>query len=80
MFRHPSDGKKFNHNFYNKYYSQNGITTDLPSNDELKSFLEQKFTDTNRNIDQIKQILESINGPINNKSILDYGCSWGYTT
>lgn len=80
MFRHPLDSEKFNFKFYNSDYNQNGITTDLPSSVQLKSLIDSKFANTNRNINDLKSIIEAINGTFVNQKILDYGCSWGYTS
>lgn len=80
MFRHPIDSKKFNFKFYNNKYNQNGITTDLPSKEELNLLIENKFANTNRNIKDLKSIIKIINGKFLGQKILDYGCSWGYTT
>ena len=80
MFRHPLDTGKFNTKFYNSQYNQNGITTDLPTVKELDQYLQNKFSDTNRSIKQIQEMLTPIIGGLKGKKILDYGCSWGYTT
>ena len=79
MFRHPSDSTSSNFKFYNGKYQQNGITTDLPSDKELRSYLVNEFTSTNRSIAVIKNILENLIGDLSNKTLLDYGCSWGYS-
>lgn len=80
MFRHPMDSEKFNLKFYNRGYSQSGITTDLPSRSELDLLIKNKFANTNRSIKDLKEIIQAIDGRFINRKILDYGCSWGYTT
>lgn len=77
-FRLPADRDTNRDKFYNLIYKQKGITTDLPSQTELQLFLNTKFKDTIRSVDRIKDILEALRGPLNDKSILDFGCSWGY--
>lgn len=80
MFRHPQDNANYNFKFYNNQYEQEGITTDLPDPATLQNFIDTKFENTLRSIDASKQILNALVGNLENKSILDYGCSWGYTT
>jgi len=80
MFRHPVDSVKFNFKFYNDEYNQDGITTDLPSKEELTLLMNNKFANTNRNINDLRAIIEAISETFLGKKILDYGCSWGYTT
>lgn len=77
-FRLPADRDTNRDKFYNLIYKQKGITTDLPSPEELKHLLATNFKDTIRNVDRIKDILIALTGPLAGKSILDFGCSWGY--
>jgi 2-polyprenyl-3-methyl-5-hydroxy-6-metoxy-1,4-benzoquinol methylase len=78
--RLPTDKDIKRDRFYNGIYKQKGITTDLPSHDELQCMLESKFESTVRNIDTSKKIMTVLAGPLADKSILDFGCSWGYMT
>jgi 2-polyprenyl-3-methyl-5-hydroxy-6-metoxy-1,4-benzoquinol methylase len=80
MFRHPIDKQHNANKFYNKIYKQKGITTDLPTEGELKLLLKSSFNATNRSINEIETILRLICGELSGKSILDYGCSWGYSS
>ncbi len=77
-FRLPTDRDTDRDKFYNSIYKQKGITTDLPSPEELKHLMATKFNNTIRSVDRVKDILISLNGPLAGKSILDFGCSWGY--
>jgi len=80
-FRLPRDPPNNNEYFYNSHYKQeDGITTDLPDTEELDRLIATKFSFTNKNIRIATQIFESLSGSISGKSLLDYGCSWGYMT
>ncbi|MEH2215736.1 MAG: class I SAM-dependent methyltransferase [Nostoc sp.] len=74
MYRYPKDGVADNIDFYQSEY-QEGMTTDMPDEVELKKLLELGFRgsqiDLSNNIQIVKQY-------INHGSLLDYGCSWGY--
>lgn len=80
MFRHPRFDFKHNFKFYNHKYKQSGITTDLPEEKHLQHLIETKFKNTLRSTAISQLILNKLSGDISNKSILDYGCSWGYAT
>jgi hypothetical protein len=78
LFRHPADSVEFNRKFYQEEYKQDdGITTDLPTDEELKSMLEKNFEGSGKDyrtkIKTIKKLTQA-------KSILDYGANWGYTS
>ena len=78
LFRHPKDSSEFNFKFYQKKYRQKGLTTDLPSAEELESLKANKFKGksaalyTDIFLELFKQVKpEKI-------KLVDYGCSWGY--
>jgi hypothetical protein len=79
LFRHPKDSADFNFKFYQKVYAQNdGITTDLPSKEELEDLKRNNFK--GKNVDLYCAIFAAL---LKNKSakeikVVDYGCSWGY--
>lgn len=79
-FRLPTDEDINREKFYNRYYKQKGITTDLPSAAELQHLTESSFEGTIRNIGTTEKIMTALTGPLAGKSILDFGCSWGYMT
>lgn len=79
-FRYPLDGEGFNRNFYEIDYEQKGgITTTLPKYDDLQSFKLNNFKNTEKNVDIFLEIFKALfpEGIIG-KSLIDYGCSWGY--
>jgi hypothetical protein len=78
QFRHPTDSKKFNESFYQSTYEQaDGITTDLPSKEELATLLESGFEGSPKSVNIFNEIFIALlrDTPIN---LVDYGCSWGY--
>jgi hypothetical protein len=78
QFRHPTDTPSFNTKFYQVDYEQNdGITTKLPNESELKAMIETDFKNSSKSIDVFFEIFRSISKNEKPK-IIDYGCSWGY--
>jgi 2-polyprenyl-3-methyl-5-hydroxy-6-metoxy-1,4-benzoquinol methylase len=80
MFRHPLDNARQNLKFYNSNYQQMGITTDLPNNETLDELKKSRFRNTIRSIDTMEQLFKCLNIDLKEKSLLDYGCSWGYSS
>lgn len=80
LFRHPNDSFEFNIRFYQKDYCQRGITTDLPSAQELESLKVNDFNGKNASL-YIAIFLELFTETVpGNIKLVDYGCSWGYQT
>jgi len=78
-FRHPSDDKKFNEDFYQEDYSQeDGITTDLPTNEELRNLISGDFANSPKNVKGIVELWQSLFADLSSIKAVDYGCSWGY--
>lgn len=79
LFRHPKDSSEFNLKFYQKNYSQSdGITTDLPSKQDLEILKANNFKGKNADL-YCSIFSELFNGkPTNEIKLVDYGCSWGY--
>lgn len=80
LFRHPVDTVSFNRKFYQEEYEQNdGITTNLPTDDELKSWLTNNFTNSGKDYsDKVRSLKALLAGDALN--IIDYGANWGYTS
>lgn len=79
QFRHPADSKAFNEEFYQSDYEQDdGITTDLPSADELRKMISSNFNNSSKNADPIIALWQSIFSDLNDVKAIDYGSSWGY--
>jgi len=76
LFRFPTDSEEFNKRFYQTSYRQKGLTTDLPSDDELKRLIATNFADTVKDFNPKINVLKS---KLPTGRVLDYGCSWGYT-
>jgi hypothetical protein len=78
LFRHPKDSSEFNFKFYQKKYSQKGLTTDLPSAEELESLKANNFKGKTAAL-YTKIFLELFKDVEPQKiKLVDYGCSWGY--
>jgi len=79
-YRFPSDSTDFNYQFYQKNYAQSGLTTDLPSKEELSKLLQANFANTEKDFSIYSNFLKSISIRLNRKlNILDYGANWGYS-
>jgi 2-polyprenyl-3-methyl-5-hydroxy-6-metoxy-1,4-benzoquinol methylase len=79
QFRHPSDNQKFNEDFYQEDYTQNdGITTDLPTGEELRGLLSSDFANSPKNVKGIVELWQTLLGDLSKIKAVDYGCSWGY--
>ncbi len=80
-YRHPLDTEKFNEKFYQKKYHQtDGITTDLPDENQLNNWIKTDFKDSNKSALLHIEIIKALLGDVRQKRILDYGASWGYTS
>lgn len=76
LFRAPTTTSAENASFYQKAYTQ-GFTTDIPSDEQLKTFLSKGFLGTERDYSTYIDIVRRANGKNGNK-VFDFGCSWGY--
>src|ERR1700722_10212432 len=75
-FRFPKDTDTRSRHFYQGDYEQ-GFTTDLPSDEQLKEMLVCRFKNTVKDYQTYITVLHAIGvGP--GSTILDFGCSWGY--
>lgn len=80
QFRHPVDSVRYNRKFYQKAYKQaDGMTTDLPDEEQLALLMAENFRGTTRDAqDKIADLTLVLGGA--GGSVIDYGASWGYTT
>lgn len=76
LFRTPTTTESENFDFYQEDYEQ-GFTTELPTEAELKELTNIKFKNTEKDYSVYINILKSINS-VPGQKLLDYGCSWGY--
>ncbi len=78
LFRHPKDSTEFNFKFYQKKYNQSGITTDLPSQEDLEKLKANNFE--GKNVAIYNDIFSALftEKQSNEIRLVDYGCSWGY--
>jgi 2-polyprenyl-3-methyl-5-hydroxy-6-metoxy-1,4-benzoquinol methylase len=78
LYRYPADSETELFNFYQNSYSQAGLTTDLPSEKELQTYLASNFKDTEKDASSIISLLMAL-GLCSGANVLDYGANWGYT-
>lgn len=78
QFRHPVDHHNFNNEFYQQDYHQNdGITTDLPSDQAMADMLKSNFSVSSKNADRFVNLFKTLLPNFSIK-LVDYGSSWGY--
>jgi 2-polyprenyl-3-methyl-5-hydroxy-6-metoxy-1,4-benzoquinol methylase len=76
LFRAPTTTSEENASFYQKEYTQ-GFTTDIPNEEQLRTYLSKDFLGTERDYSAYIDILRKASGS-NGNSVFDFGCSWGY--
>lgn len=76
LYRAPTTTADENASFYQKTYTQ-GFTTDIPSDNQLKTYLSKAFVGMEKDYSTYIEIIRKANGTNGNK-VFDFGCSWGY--
>ncbi len=81
LFRSPITTRNENIRFYQDAYKE-GLTTDMPSTNELEHMARSNFINTGKDYSTYIQIVNILLNTINNGArkinMLDFGCSWGY--
>lgn len=75
MFRYPKDSQQSNLSFYQRIYTENGLTAELPDDSILASLLKTAFAGSDRDFSEKIRLVRSLKPA---GRVLDYGCSWGY--
>jgi hypothetical protein len=79
-YRCPTDSHVKNYNYYQNFYIQKGLTTDLPGKKELSCLLKAKFAGTEKDFSAYSGVIKEISRYLGRKlTILDYGANWGYS-
>lgn len=65
------------HEFYQEQYTQPGLTTDLPTPDELARLLDANFKGSGKDFSAAIRFLRAL-GVQDGARLLDYGSNWGY--
>lgn len=79
LYRHPRETADRMHEFYQGEYSEPGLTTELPSPDELARLLENHFAGSPKDVTRVCVLLQAL-GLQPGQSVLDFGANWGYGT
>lgn len=77
MFRWPQDSAGRATRYYNHLYEQEGMTTDLPDERQLREYLKAGFAGTEKDLSRPLSLLKRC---VPNGRVLDFGASWGYGT
>lgn len=80
QYRYPLDKPSFNETFYQDDYVQEGLTTDLPSAEELQKLVDSNFKNTAKDFSAHISLIKKMIGDKQNAKIIDYGANWGYTS
>ena len=78
--RFPYDTVAHNKKFYQKKYKQSGLTTDLPSKEQLKEYLKNDFRGTEKDFSFHANLIKKLVKDITSPTVIDYGANWGYTS
>lgn len=76
LYRTPTTSAQENESFYQSDYAQ-GITTDMPSAQELASLIKTQFSGHEKNYGGYIEVLLAL-GVETGAKVFDFGCSWGY--
>lgn len=76
LYRMPTTSAGENEAFYQSDYVQ-GITTDMPSGQELASLIKTQFSGHEKNYAPYIAVLLAL-GVKTGAKVFDFGCSWGY--
>lgn len=74
MYRFPKEDVIASSSFYERDYCE-GMTTELPDPIVLQGWVKSGFAGTEKDISEKIRIVARLTS---GRSILDYGCSWGY--
>lgn len=77
LFRWPCETAAEMARFYQRTYTQPGLTTDLPDPETLKHLMSTGFKGSGKDFSRVIHLFECLGIP-NNARILDYGANWGY--
>lgn len=78
LYRFPYETADEMSLFYQTGYKQAGMTTDLPSPDQLRVLKAHSFKGTPKDASRIVDVLRALG--LKQGRILDYGANWGYTS
>jgi len=67
------------HEFYQEEYAQPGLTTELPTKEQLRGLLRDGFAGTSKDFSRVAVLLAAL-GLSPGAAVLDFGASWGYGT
>ncbi len=79
-YRFPVEKLEKSELYYQDDYNElDGITSKMPTSDELLDFKKSDFIIGSKNADRYIQIFKQLMpGKLSDIKVLDYGCSWGY--
>lgn len=79
LHRYPAESASVMADFYQEGYEEPGITTELPTDKVLESFLANNFKGSPKDFSYHIEIFKSLGLKAGNK-LLDFGANWGYAT
>ncbi|UZR95498.1 class I SAM-dependent methyltransferase [Chondrinema litorale] len=80
QFRFPLDSYDESIKFYQDDYEQEGLTTDLPTDDELSYLIKSDFKNGAKDFSSHINLINRLDIHSERLRILDYGANWGYTS
>jgi hypothetical protein len=79
LHRFPVESVEFTASFYEAEYAAPGLTTELPSPEELKELMEKEFKGSEKDYSYHAAVLDAVGVPTGGR-LLDYGANWGYAS
>lgn len=79
LHRFPNETASEMADFYQDGYDESGITTELPTDQQLAKYLDSNFKNSPKDFSYHIEILKSL-GLKQGDKLLDYGANWGYAT
>jgi 2-polyprenyl-3-methyl-5-hydroxy-6-metoxy-1,4-benzoquinol methylase len=79
LYRYPGESASKMEEFYQNNYSEPGLTTELPSDEKLKTLIDNGFRGSEKDFSHHISLLRVLVRKENAK-LLDYGANWGYAS
>lgn len=77
IYRFPYETASQLNEYYQEDYEEHGLTTDLPSDEELKKLIAENFRGSRKDFSRVIKVFKTLDLPPTAR-VLDYGANWGY--
>ena len=77
LYRWPCESSAEMERYYQRQYSQSGLTTELPDSRGLEELLSTGFKGSEKDFSRVIELFRALQVPKGSR-IIDYGANWGY--